>query len=193
MVFVVFIVHVLRGRPPLETLLFSIALAVGLSPELLPAILSVNLARSARMMARPRRARPAPECHREPGQHGRAVHRQDRHAHRGRRETGRAPTTLEAQPSPESRSSRAWNAALETGLQSPLDEAILAARRARPDRGPQAWRDPLRLRAQARQRHRRGGRGARLVTKGAFDHGARGLHPLRGRRLALDADRAELA
>ena len=52
MVFLVFIVHVLNGRPPIETLLFSIALAVGLSPELLPAILSVNLARGAQMMAR---------------------------------------------------------------------------------------------------------------------------------------------
>jgi len=52
MVAVVFLVHVARGRPPIETLLFSIALAVGLSPELLPAILSVNLARGARMMAR---------------------------------------------------------------------------------------------------------------------------------------------
>ena len=41
-----------NGRPPIETLLFSVALAVGLSPELLPAILSVNLARGAQMMAR---------------------------------------------------------------------------------------------------------------------------------------------
>ncbi len=52
MVFLVFIVHVLNGRPPIETLLFAVALAVGLSPELLPAILSVNLARGAQMMAR---------------------------------------------------------------------------------------------------------------------------------------------
>ena len=47
MVLLVFVVNVLRGRPLVETLLFSIALAVGLSPELLPAILSVNLARGA--------------------------------------------------------------------------------------------------------------------------------------------------
>jgi Mg2+-importing ATPase len=47
----VFAAHTLRGRPPIETLLFSVALAVGLSPELLPAILSVNLARGAQMMA----------------------------------------------------------------------------------------------------------------------------------------------
>ena len=52
MVLLVFVAHMFRGRPPVETLLFAIALAVGLSPELLPAILSVNLARGAQMMAR---------------------------------------------------------------------------------------------------------------------------------------------
>jgi Mg2+-importing ATPase len=51
MVLVVFAAHVIRGRPPVETLLFAIALAVGLSPELLPAILSVNLARGAQRLA----------------------------------------------------------------------------------------------------------------------------------------------
>jgi Mg2+-importing ATPase len=50
-VVVVFAVHVLSGGSPVETLLFSVALAVGLSPELLPAILSVNLARGAQAMA----------------------------------------------------------------------------------------------------------------------------------------------
>jgi len=51
MVLAVFVVHVFNGRPPLETLLFAVALAVGLSPELLPAILSVNLARGAQIMS----------------------------------------------------------------------------------------------------------------------------------------------
>jgi len=51
MVLLVFVAHTFRGRPAIETLLFSIALAVGLSPELLPDILSVNLARGAKMMA----------------------------------------------------------------------------------------------------------------------------------------------
>ena len=51
MVLLVFVAHVLEGRPPIETLLFAIALAVGLSPELLPAILTVNLARGAAAMA----------------------------------------------------------------------------------------------------------------------------------------------
>jgi Mg2+-importing ATPase len=51
MVVMVFIVHVAHGRRPIETLLFAIALAVGLSPELLPAVLSVNLARGGQQMA----------------------------------------------------------------------------------------------------------------------------------------------
>ena len=51
MIVVVFAVNVLLGRPPIDTLLFSIALAVGLSPELLPAIVGVNLARSAQTLA----------------------------------------------------------------------------------------------------------------------------------------------
>ena len=52
MVLLVFVVaHASGPMPPVETLLFSVALAVGLSPELLPAILSVNLARGAQVMA----------------------------------------------------------------------------------------------------------------------------------------------
>ncbi len=51
MVVPVFAINALLGRPLVETLLFSVALAVGLSPELLPAILTVNLARGAQMLA----------------------------------------------------------------------------------------------------------------------------------------------
>jgi Mg2+-importing ATPase len=51
MVLLVLTVNLLLGRPLVETLLFSIALAVGLSPELLPAILSINLARGASAMS----------------------------------------------------------------------------------------------------------------------------------------------
>ena len=56
----VFATHMFRGRPPVETLLFAIALAVGLSPGLLPAILSVNLARGggARRVRHTRERRP---------------------------------------------------------------------------------------------------------------------------------------
>jgi len=52
MVLVVLAINVGFGRPPLEALLFSVALAVGLSPELLPAIMTITLAHGARGLAR---------------------------------------------------------------------------------------------------------------------------------------------
>ena len=51
LVLVIFAVNVVLDRPALESLLFSVALAVGLVPELLPAIVSVNLARGAHRLA----------------------------------------------------------------------------------------------------------------------------------------------
>ncbi len=47
----IFVVNVSLQRPWLEAFLFSLALAVGLTPQLLPAIISVNLAHGARRMA----------------------------------------------------------------------------------------------------------------------------------------------
>ncbi len=51
LVVTVFALNVIFQKPPLDSLLFSIALAVGLTPQLLPAIISVNLARGAQRMA----------------------------------------------------------------------------------------------------------------------------------------------
>jgi Mg2+-importing ATPase len=124
MVFVVFIVHVVNSRPPIETLLFAVALAVGLSPELLPAILSVKLARCAQMMARA----------------GVLVRRLNAIENLGSMDvlcTDKTGTLTQGvvrlegaydaagSPSSEVQKLGAWNAALETGLQNPLDEAIL--------------------------------------------------------------------
>jgi Mg2+-importing ATPase len=126
MVFVVFIVQVFSGRPPIETLLFAVALAVGLSPELLPAILSVNLARSAQMMAR----------------HGVLVRRLSAIENLGSMDvlcTDKTGTITQGvvklegaydaggSPSAEVLRLAAWNAALDSGLQNPLDDAILGA------------------------------------------------------------------
>ena len=47
----VLIVNLLLHRPVIESLLFAVALAVGMSPELLPAIVSVTLSAGARAMA----------------------------------------------------------------------------------------------------------------------------------------------
>jgi P-type Mg2+ transporter len=126
MVLVVFIVHVLNGRPAIDTLLFSIALAVGLSPELLPTILSVSLARGAQMMAR----------------HGVLVRRLNAIENLGSMDvlcTDKTGTLTEGVvklggafdaaglPSSAVQTFGAWNAALETGVQSALDDAILRA------------------------------------------------------------------
>ncbi|MFN3775317.1 HAD-IC family P-type ATPase [Sphingomonas parapaucimobilis] len=43
--------HLALGRPPLESFLFALALAVGLTPELLPMIMTISLARGAERMA----------------------------------------------------------------------------------------------------------------------------------------------
>lgn len=48
----IFVINTALGRPVLETLLFSLAIAVGLTPQLLPAIVTVSLSNGARRMAR---------------------------------------------------------------------------------------------------------------------------------------------
>ena len=52
LVVLIFLANVYLQRPVLESFLFSLALAVGLTPQLLPAIVSVNLARGAKQMAK---------------------------------------------------------------------------------------------------------------------------------------------
>ena len=51
LVIAVFAINVYLHKPVLESFLFALALAVGLTPQLLPAIISVNLSHGARKMA----------------------------------------------------------------------------------------------------------------------------------------------
>jgi Mg2+-importing ATPase len=51
LVVIIFGVNVFLHRPVLDSFLFSLALAVGLTPQLLPAIISINLAHGAKKMA----------------------------------------------------------------------------------------------------------------------------------------------
>jgi len=51
LIVIIFAINVYLHRPVLESFLFSLALAVGLTPQLLPAIISVNLAHGAKKMA----------------------------------------------------------------------------------------------------------------------------------------------
>ncbi len=123
LVFVVFAAGVLRNKPALASLLFAIALAVGLAPEMLPAILSITLAHGARAMA----AR------------GVVVRRLSAIENLGSMDvlctdkTGtltEGTVRLERAVDAGGRDSRSalrlayCNAALETGLSNPLDDAI---------------------------------------------------------------------
>ena len=127
-VLLVFMAHMFAGRPVIETLLFAVALAVGLSPELLPAILSINLARGAQLLA----------------QQGVLVRHLNAIENLGSMDTLCTDKTgtltagvielsgsydAAGEPSIEVLELGALNAALETGLASPLDDAILAARK----------------------------------------------------------------
>jgi P-type Mg2+ transporter len=51
LVILIFAFNVLLHKPIIDSFLFSLALAVGLTPQLLPAIITVNLAKGARSMA----------------------------------------------------------------------------------------------------------------------------------------------
>ena len=51
LVVIIFAVNVYLHRPVLDSFLFSMAIAVGLTPQLLPAIISINLAHGAKKMA----------------------------------------------------------------------------------------------------------------------------------------------
>jgi len=122
----VLLVNQALGRPMIESLLFATALAVGLSPELLPAIVSVLLARSTRRLARA----------------GVLVRRLEAIEDLGSMDvlcTDKTGTltvgtlALEAAVDADGRDDPAvlrwaWlNAAFETGIENPLDQALVAA------------------------------------------------------------------
>lgn len=122
-VIIVFFANLMLHRPLIESLLFSLALAVGLTPELLPAIISVTLARGARAMAA----------------NGVIVRRLDAIENLGSMDllcTDKTGTLTEGvihldgwfdvdgEPSEEILLWARLNATLQTGLKNPLDEAI---------------------------------------------------------------------
>jgi Mg2+-importing ATPase len=119
-------VNLLLGRPVIESLLFAVALAVGLSPELLPAIVSVTLSAGARAMSR----------------RGVIVRRLEAIENLGSMDilcTDKTGTLTEGsivlngvldaenRSSPEVGQLAFLNAAFETGIDNPLDAAIIAA------------------------------------------------------------------
>ena len=169
MVIVVFSVNTLMGHPPVDTLLFSIALAVGLSPELLPAILGINLARAAEDLA----------------ELGMLVRHLAAIENLGSMDvlcTDKTGTLTEGmarvdgaydpagRPSDAVLELGALNAALASGVPNPIDAAMIEVHGIDPTTVHKLAEMPYDfMRKRVSIAVERGG-GAALITKGAFDH-----------------------
>jgi Mg2+-importing ATPase len=126
MALAVFAANIFLARPPVDSLLFAIALAVGMSPELLPAIVTITLAQGARQMAARgvivRRLAAIENlgsmdvlCTDKTGTLTEGVLRLD------------AALDVDGKPSAAALQLALLNASLQTGLANPLDQAIVAA------------------------------------------------------------------
>src|SRR5512136_425176 len=120
----IFFFNVLFHKPPLDALLFSIALAVGLTPQLFPAIININLSKGSLEMAK----------------HGVIVRRLESIENFGSMDilcTDKTGTLTEGvvhldgaldvngEPSNQVSLYAYLNAHMQTGLPNPLDEAIV--------------------------------------------------------------------
>ena len=186
--------NMLLGRPAAETFLFTLALAVGLAPELLPAVLTVNLARSAQAL----------------GAQGVLVRHLNALENLGSMEVlctdktgtlteGRVQLSraedVEGRASPRVLALARVNAALQAGLPNPLDAALL-------EQGPPVTEEklgeiPYDFDRRALTVIIRDGTAARFITKGAFAHLLSRCTQMPGRPLDAGAraallDRAEL-
>ena len=126
LVLFVVLVNIVFHRPLLESFLFALALAVGLTPELLPMIVSVTLARGATNLSKKQvivKRQSAIDdlgsmdvfCSDKTGTLTEAHIKLVREVDLGGQESNTVMQMAQL------------NAAFETGLKSPLDEAILAA------------------------------------------------------------------
>jgi Mg2+-importing ATPase len=125
LVLFVLLVNAFMHKPWLESFLFAVALAVGLTPELLPMVVSVTLARGASLMAKKKvivKRLSAIQnlgsmdvfCTDKTGTLTEAKIRLEKH------------TDPQGEPSERVLELAYLNSFFETGLKSPLDEAILA-------------------------------------------------------------------
>ncbi len=126
MVVAVLAMNVLMAKPPIDSLLFALALALGLTPELLPAIVSITLSHGAKRMARlgviVRRLNSIENlgsmdvlCTDKTGTLTAGVVALD------------GAVDIAGQPSAAVLRLAGINAALQSGLANPLDEAVVAA------------------------------------------------------------------
>lgn len=126
LVVVIFAINLVLQRPFIDSALFSLALAVGLTPQLLPAVVSISLAHGARTIAKERvivRRLDAIEdfgsmtilCSDKTGTMTQGHVRLS------------AALGLDGEPAPPVERLARINAEMQVGLKNPIDEAIVAA------------------------------------------------------------------
>ena len=173
MVVLVLAINIFLAKPPIDSLLFALALAVGLAPELLPAIISITLAHGAQQMAKRgvivRRLNAIENfgsmdvlCTDKTGTLTEGVVRLD------------GALDLEGQPSATVLNYTYLNAQYQTGMNNPLDDAISAyAKKAGVKKGGEKKIDEIpydfvRKCLSVVTANAKGGR--TLITKGALEN-----------------------
>jgi Mg2+-importing ATPase len=166
---IVFAVNVLSQKPALDSLLFSVALAVGLTPQLLPAIINITLSQGSKAMARQgvivRRLTAIENfgsmdtlCTDKTGTLTMGVVRLD------------GALDISGNPSDEVLRFAYLNASLQTGLANPLDEAIIASPPSDTRRGVKLDEVPYDFTRKRLSVVVQDGDERRLITKGALSH-----------------------
>ncbi|WP_300682542.1 magnesium-translocating P-type ATPase [Nocardioides sp.] len=196
----ILLLNVVLGRSMIEAVLFSLALAIGVTPQMLPAIVSVSLSAGARRLARAQVIVRRLESIEDLGSMDVLCTDKTGTLTLGSLSLGLA---LDPAGGPSDRVSElaAANAGLQTGYSNPLDAAVLAAHPV-----PAGWRaigelpfdfDRKRLAVLVET-----GTETLLISKGAFDRvlavcttvaTADGEEPLEAYRSALDAQFQELS
>jgi Mg2+-importing ATPase len=165
---VILVINIVLDRSVLDSVLFALALAVGVTPQLLPAIVSISLAQGARAMARQRVIVRRLDVIEDFGAMRVLCSDKTGTMTQGQIELG-AALTHDGADSPAVLELAALNAGLQRGWKNPIDQAILRAR------GPAVGAEVLDELPYDFQRKRlsvltRAGDGAEpvMVTKGAL-------------------------
>lgn len=121
----VFVINLLLHRPIIDSALFSLALAVGLTPQLLPAIVTISLSQGARLMAGQRVIVKRLDAIEDFG--AMSILATDK---TGTMTTGvvvlEGALGVDGEPSPRVRRLARLNARFQAGFSNPIDDAILA-------------------------------------------------------------------
>jgi Mg2+-importing ATPase len=124
LVIVIFAVNLLPERPVIDAVLFSLALAVGLTPQLLPAIVAVSLSAGARRMAADRVIVKRLDAIEDFGGMTVLCTDKDRHLTAGAIRLDRA-ISVDGEPSVDVLRLARLDAGLQHGFANPIDDAIL--------------------------------------------------------------------